>query len=113
VTFDPDTWEMSVIDWPSTLPEQAIPVGAPAVANVPQLGMTYISGPMPSTDKDHPNELFAYNFTSGDVTRHEAPAKIWSSANFVPAGKKGMLVMIAGVERSDLSTPVSYIQPSA
>ncbi|KAI5839044.1 hypothetical protein DFP73DRAFT_563061 [Morchella snyderi] len=106
VTFDPDTWKMSVTDWPSTLPEEAIPL-ARAVANVPQLGMTYVSGPMPSTDKDHPNELFAYNFTSGDATRHEAPPKMWSSASFVPAGKKGMLVMVGGTERSDLSTPIS------
>lgn len=102
---------MSTIDWPSNLPEEAIPGGARAIANVPQLGMTYISGPMPSTTKDNPNEVFAYNFTSGDVTRHEAPAKSWSSASFVPAGKKGMLVMIGGVERSDLETPVSCIQP--
>ncbi|KAH8148912.1 uncharacterized protein LAJ45_06886 [Morchella importuna] len=107
VTFDPSTWGMSTIDWPSNLPEEAIPGGARAVANVPQLGMTYISGPMPSTTKDNPNEVFAYNFTSGDVTRHNAPAKLWSSASFVPVGKKGMLVMIGGVERSDLETPVS------
>lgn len=107
VTFTPDTWDLTVIDWPSTLSENSLPSGAKAVANVPKLGMTYMAGPQPTTDTYHPNELFAYNFTTGVFTRHEAPSKLWSSASFVPAGEKGMLVMIGGVERSDLATPIA------
>lgn len=108
ITYEPSSYGLETIEWPSTLHEHSLPFYAMAVVNVPEWKMTYYAGAQPTTSEDsYPNELFAYNYSTGSMERYSAPSKYWAAASFVPAGEKGMLVMLGGVERSDLATPVS------
>lgn len=108
ITFDPASRGLETIEWPSVIPENAFPYGGPVV-NVPELQMTYFAGPQMSSlgGNTFPTELYAYNYSDGSITRKKAPSKFWSTASFLHLGKKGILVMLGGLD-IETASPVSF-----
>lgn len=106
VTYNPASHGLDTIAWPSEIPEKTLPVTGISI-NVPLQKTTYYVGSQGSVARGgSPVELFAYNYADGSVVRKALPPNSWASMSFIDVGKKGILVMLGGVDAA-VRSPVS------
>lgn len=108
IRFDPTSHGLETIEWPSVVPEEALPDGG-AVINVPGLQTTYFMGRQsPSFTEEFPAEIYAYNYSDNSIVRKKSPNKFWTTGSFIQLGEKGILVMLGGLEGARAG-PVSLL----
>lgn len=105
ITYNPASHGLDTTTWPSTIPEKTFPVTGISV-NVPVQKTTYYVGSQGSVASGSPVELFAYNYSDGSVVRKALPPNSWATVSFIDVGKKGILVMLGGVDAA-VRSPVS------